>query len=68
MAASFSIARLEDELSAGFAPGWAVVRHERGQPNTYASRIFFHEQDAAEHAHRLTMQEASRGRRQARTG
>jgi len=65
MTVSFSIGRLEDGLSAGSSPGWAVVRHETGQPNRYVSRIFLREQDAAEHAHRLTVQEISRARKEA---
>jgi hypothetical protein len=65
MAISFSVAQLDVRLSAGAAPGWAVVRHETGQPNRYASRIFLREQDAVEHAHRLTMQEDSRARKAA---
>ena len=65
MAANFSIARLEEELCAGFCPEWAVVRHEWGQPDRYVSRIFLREQDAEEHAHRLMMQEAVKARKAA---
>ena len=65
MTITFSVARLEDELSAGSAPGWGVVRHEMGQPNRFVSRIFLREQDAEEHAHRLTVQEVSRARKDA---
>jgi hypothetical protein len=65
MALSFSVARLDDELAAGSAPGWAVVRHETGQPHRFVSRIFLREQDAAEHAHRLMTQEVSRARKDA---
>ncbi len=65
MAVSFSIAKLDGGLSAGSAPGWAVLRHEPGQPNRYVSRIFLREQDAVEHAHRMTVQEASRARKEA---
>ena len=65
MVISFSVAQLDDGLSAGSAPGWAVIRHEPGQPNRYASRIFLREQDAQEHAHRLTAQEVSRARKEA---
>ena len=68
MTARFTIARLDDDLSAGSAPGWAVVRHETGQPNRYVSRIFLREQDAAEHARRLTVQEAVRVRKDADSG
>jgi len=62
---SFFIAQLDGELSAGSSPGWAVIRHEPGQQNRYASRIFLREQDAVAHAHRLTMQEVSRARKAA---
>ena len=65
MTVRFSIARLDDGLSAGASPGWAVVRHETGQPNRYVSRIFLREQDAEEHAHRLTVQEVSEARKDA---
>jgi hypothetical protein len=65
MAVTFSVARLDDDLSAGSSPGWGVIRHEPGQPNRFASRIFLREQDAAEHAHRLTVQEVSRARKDA---
>jgi hypothetical protein len=61
MAVLFSVARLDGSLSAG----WAVVRHETGEADKYASRIFLREQDAVEHAHRLTMQEATRARKAA---
>jgi hypothetical protein len=61
----FSVALLDDGLSAGSGPGWAVIRHEPGQPPRYASRIFLREQDAQEHAHRLTVQEDSRVRKHA---
>jgi hypothetical protein len=64
MAVSFSVAQLDGALSAASA-GWAVVRHETGQPDRYASRIFLREQDAEEHAHRLTMQEVSSARKAA---
>ena len=67
MAVSFSIAQLDDSLSAGISPGWGVIRHELGQPNRYVSRIFIREQDAAEHAHRLTVQEISRVRKHAKS-
>ena len=65
MAISFSVAQLDDGLSAGPSPGWAVVRHEPGQPNRFISRIFLREQDAVEHAHRLSMQEVSNARKAA---
>jgi hypothetical protein len=65
MTVSFSVARLDDGLSAGSTPGWAVIRHEPGQPNRYASRIFLREQDAEDHAHRLTVQEVSKARKEA---
>ena len=65
MAITFSVARLDDGLSAGSSPGWAVVRHEQGQPNRYTGRIFLREQDAVEHAYRLTMQETSMARKAA---
>jgi hypothetical protein len=65
MTISFSVARLDDSYSAGSAPGWAVVRHESGQPDRYTSRIFLREQDADEHAHRLTVQEIARARKAA---
>jgi hypothetical protein len=65
MAISFSVARLDDGLSAGSTPGWGVVRHETEQPDRFVSRIFLREQDAAEHAHRLTVQEVSRARKDA---
>jgi hypothetical protein len=65
MAVSFSVAQLDDGLSAGSGHGWAVVRHEPGRSNRYASRIFLREQDAQEHAHRLTVQEVSRARKEA---
>jgi hypothetical protein len=68
MAARFTIARLNDDLPGGSSPGWAVVRHEAGQPNRYVSRIFLREQDATEHAHRLTIQEAVRVRKDAGPG
>ena len=63
MAVSFGIARLDDELSASSTPGWAVVRHEAGQPSMFVSRIFIREQDAVDHAQRLTMREAARTRK-----
>lgn len=61
MTVLFSVARLDGGLSAG----WAVVRHETGEADKYASRIFLREQDAGEHAHRLTMQEVTRARKAA---
>ena len=67
MAVSFSIAQLDDALSAGISAGWGVIRHEPGQPNRYVSRIFIREQDAAEHAHRLMVQEISRARKLAKS-
>lgn len=67
MAVSFSIAQLDDALSAGISPGWGVIRHEPGEPNRYVSCIFIREQDAAEHAHRLTVQEISRARKLAKS-
>ena len=65
MAVSFSVAQLDDGLSAGSAIGWAVVRYEPGQPTRYVSRIFLREQDAQEHAHRLTTHEVSKVRKDA---
>jgi hypothetical protein len=65
MAVRFSIAQLDGDLSAGSSAGWAVVRHETGLPNRYVSRIFLREQDAAEHARRLTVQETVRARKDA---
>ena len=65
MTIRFSTARLGDDLTAGHSPGWAVVRHESGQPNKYVSRMFLREQAAAEHAQRLMMQEAVRARKAA---
>jgi hypothetical protein len=65
MTVSFCIARLDNDGSAGFSPGWAVVRHEGGQPNKFVSRIFLREQGAAEHAQRLTLQESVRVRKAA---
>ena len=63
MTVRFSIAQLGDDLIGGHSPGWAVVRHESGQPNKYVSRMFLREQAAAEYAHRLMMQEAVRARK-----
>ena len=63
MAVRFSVARLDDGMAAGFSAGWAVLRHEPGQQDRFASRIFFREQDASEHAHRLAMQEAAKARK-----
>src|ERR1700712_3193878 len=65
MTISFSVVQLDDRLSAGASPGWAVVRHEQGQPNRFISRIFLREQDAVEHAHRLSMREVSSARKAA---
>jgi hypothetical protein len=65
MTVTFSVVRLEDELSAGSSPGWAVVQHETGQPNRFVSRIFLREQDAEVHAHRMTVQAVSKARNDA---
>jgi hypothetical protein len=65
MSISFSVAQLDDGLSAGASPGWAVIRHEAGQPDRFISRIFLREQDAVEHAHRLSMQQVSSARKAA---
>lgn len=65
MAVTFSVTQLDDELAASFTSGWAVIRHETGRSDRYTSRIFVREQDAREHARRLTMQEAVRVRKSA---
>ena len=67
-AVRFSVARIDEASPVGFTGGWAVVRHEAGEPSRFVSRIFLKEQDALEHAHRLTMQQTMRKRDDASSG
>lgn len=60
MAALFSVSHIDALLPGGNSAGWAVVRHEKGEPNKFVSRIFLREQDAEIHAERLRMQEAAK--------
>ena len=59
MAVRFSVARIDEASPVGFSTGWAVVRHEPGQPSKFVSRIFFRAEDAEVHAQRLMMLEAA---------
>ena len=56
----FSAAKINAALPGGNSEGWAVVRHEEGAPNKYVSRIFLRPEDAAKHAERLQVQEATK--------
>jgi hypothetical protein len=60
MAIRYSVARIDEASPVGFAAGWAVVRHEPGQPSKFVSRIFFRVEDAETHAQRLMMMEATK--------
>jgi len=60
MAVRFSVARIDEASPLGFSAGWAVIRHEPGQPGKFVSRIFFRLEDAELHAQRLMMMEAAR--------
>jgi hypothetical protein len=60
MSVSFSVAQIDLPSSRGVTDGWAIVRHEEGQPNRYVSRIFLLETEAKLHAQRLTIQEAAK--------
>jgi hypothetical protein len=60
MANRYSVARIDEASPVGFAAGWAVIRHEPGQPGKFVSRIFFRVEDAEAHAQRLMMLEASK--------
>ena len=60
MTVRFSVARIDEASPLGFSAGWAVIRHEAGEPSKFVSRIFFRAEDAEEHAQRLMMMEATR--------
>ena len=57
MTVRFSVARIDEASPLGFSAGWAVIRHETGEPSKFVSRIFFRAEDAEEHAQRLMMME-----------
>ena len=59
MAIRFSVARIDEASPVGFSAGWAVIRHEQGQPSKFVSRIFLRAEDAEVHAQRLMMMEAA---------
>jgi hypothetical protein len=60
MAIRFSVARIDEASPVGYSAGWAVIRHEPGEPSKFVSRIFFREEDAEAHAQRLMMSETAR--------
>jgi hypothetical protein len=60
MSVLFSVSRINASLPGGNTDGWAVVRHEKGEPNKYVSRIFLRAEDAEIHAERLRVQEAAK--------
>lgn len=53
----FTVAKINAALPGGNSDGWAVVRHEKGQPDKYVSRIFLRSEDAERHAERLRTRE-----------
>jgi|GEM_PF-6927041 hypothetical protein len=60
MTVRYSVARIDEASPLGFSAGWAVIRHEVGEPSKFVSRIFFRAEDAEEHAQRLMMMEAAK--------
>lgn len=60
MAVRFTVARIDEASPVGFSAGWAVIRHEPGEPSKFVSRIFLRAEDAEVHAQRLMMLETAK--------
>ena len=58
--AVFSIARVNQTRESAFSDGWAVIRHESGQEDQFASRLFFTSKEAQAECDRLTEEEAKK--------
>jgi hypothetical protein len=60
VAVFFSVAKINAALPGGNSEGWAIVRHEKDQPDKYVSRIFLRGEDAERHAERLRIREGEK--------